>query len=165
MTTRDEVVGGLTAPGAAFEIHVEDVLGEPLEVFRHRHRSLGELLERSAEFGDAEYLVTTQRRLSFVEHREEVAALARALQQEHGVVKGDRVAICAANCPEWIVAFWATVSLGAVAVGMNSLWAAPEIEHGLRLTEPKALVADGPRRELAGDLAIPVLSTETEVGS
>lgn len=163
MITRDEAVARLTAPGAAFEIHTEDVLGEPLEVFRHRHRSLGELLQRSREFGDTEFLVTTQRRLSFVEHHDEVAALARALHEEHGVGKGDRVAICAANCPEWIVAFWATVSLGAVAVGMNSLWAAPEIDHGLELTEPTVLVADGPRRELAGARAIPVLSTETDV--
>lgn len=163
MTTRDETMARLTAPGAPFEIHTEDVLGEPLEVFRHRHRSLGELLERSRQFGDTDYLVTTARRLSFAEHVEEVAALARALRQEHGVGKGDRVAICAANCPEWIMVFWATVSLGAVAVGMNSLWAAPEIDHGLQLTEPKVLVADGPRAALAGDRAMPVLFTETDV--
>jgi acyl-CoA synthetase (AMP-forming)/AMP-acid ligase II len=163
MTTRDEATARLTAPGAAFEIHTEDVLGERLEVFRHRHRSLGELLERSREFGDAEYLVTTERRLSFVEHLDEVAALARALREEHGVGKGDRVAICAANCPEWIVAFWATVSLGAIAVGMNSVWAGPELADALELTEPTVLIADEARRALAGELTIPVLSTERDV--
>jgi acyl-CoA synthetase (AMP-forming)/AMP-acid ligase II len=163
MTTRDEATARLTAPGAAFEIHTEDVLGERLEVFRHRHRSLGELLERSREFGDAEYLVTTERRLSFVEHLDEVAALARALREEHGVGKGDRVAICAANCPEWIVAFWATVSLGAIAVGMNSMWAGPELADALELTEPTVLIADEARRALAGELTIPVLSTERDV--
>jgi acyl-CoA synthetase (AMP-forming)/AMP-acid ligase II len=163
MTTRNEAMARLTAPGAAFEIHTEDVLGEPLEVFRHRHRSLGELVQRSRDFGHAEYLVTAQRRLSFVQHYDEAAALARALQEEHGIKAGDRVAICAANCPEWIVAFWATVSLGAVAVGMNSLWAGPEIDHGLELTGPRVLVADRPRRDLAGDRGFPVLSTETDV--
>lgn len=163
MTTRDEAVARLTAPGAAFEIHTEDVLGEPLAVFRHRQRSLGELLERSRDFGDAEYLVTTERRLSFTDHLEEVAALARALHQEHGVVRGDRVAICAANGPEWIVAFWATVSLGAIAVGMNSMWAAPELADGLELTEPRVLIADAPRRALAGDVTLPVLAVETDL--
>lgn len=163
METRDEVVARLTAPGGAFEIHAEDVLGESLEVFRHRHRSLVELLENSRQFGDTEYLVSSEKRLSFLEHLDEVAALAQALRAEHGVGKGDRVAICAANCPEWVVAFWATVSLGAVAVGVNSLWAGPEIDHGLALTEPTVLIADGPRRRLAGELGIPVLSIESDL--
>lgn len=163
MGSREEAVARLTAPGAAFEIHTEDVLGEPLEVFRHRHRSLGELLERSRDFGDAEYLVSTRRRLSFVEHLDEVAALASALRDEYGVREGDRVAICAANCPEWIVVFWATVSLGAVAVGMNSHWAAPEIDHGLALTEPTLLFADAPRSELAGERVYPVLDLDADV--
>lgn len=157
------VVAQLTAPGAPFEIHVEDVLGEPLEVFRHRHRSLGELVELSRNFGDSEYLVTSERRLSFAEHFEEVAALARALREEYGVVKGDRVAICAANCPEWIVAFWATVSLGAIAVGTNSMWAGPELADALELTEPTVLIVDAPRRVLAGEQTFPVLSTETDL--
>ena len=63
------------------------------------------------------------------------------MRDEHGVGKGDRVAICSANNPEWIIAFWATVSLGAIAVGMNSMWAAPEIAYGLSLTTPKVVVS------------------------
>ncbi|ANH37041.1 Long-chain-fatty-acid--CoA ligase FadD13 [Nocardioides dokdonensis FR1436] len=153
----------LTAPGAPFEIHTEDVLGEPMEVFAHRHRSLSELLQRSRGFGDAEYLVTTERRLGFTEHLDEVAALAQALREEHGVGKGDRVAISAANCPEWILVFWATISLGAVAVGANSLWAAPELAHGLELTGPRVLFVDGPRGALAGEQSFPVLSIETDL--
>ncbi len=163
MTTRDEAVARLTAPGAPFEIRTEDVLGEPMEVFSRRHRSLSELLERSRDFGDAEYLVSVERRLTFADHLDEVAALAHELREVHGVGKGDRVAICAANCPEWIVAFWATVSLGAVAVGMNSMWAGPELRHGLELTEPRVLIADEPRRALAGEQSIPVLSTEADL--
>ncbi len=163
MIPRDEAVARLTSPGSTFEIHTEDVLGEPMEVFARRHRGLGELLEASAKFGDAEYLVTTERRLSFTEHLAEVAALAHVLREECDVGRGDRVAICAANCPEWIVAFWATVSLGAVAVGTNSMWAAREIAYGLDLTEPKVLIADGPRRELAGDQPMPVLSVEVDL--
>ena len=163
MTAKDEAVALLTAPGAPFEIHTENVLGEQLEVFRHRQRSLGALLESSRRFGDAEYLVTSERRLSFADHLEEVAALARALREDHGVTQGDRVAICAANCPEWIVAFWATVSLGAIAVGTNSMWAAPELSDALDLTDPKVLIVDGPRRELAGERSFPVLSIETDL--
>ncbi|MGY1814088.1 class I adenylate-forming enzyme family protein [Blastococcus sp. SYSU D00820] len=160
---RDAVVARLTAPGAPFEIRVEDVLGEPMEVFAHRHRSLTELLHASAAFGDREYLVTERSRLTFAEHLDAVAALATALREDYGVGTGDRVAICSANNPEWIVTFWAAVSLGAIAVGMNSLWAGPEIAYGLELTEPAVLVADGPRRALAGEPGLPVLSVEDDV--
>ncbi len=155
MTTRDEAVARLTAPGARFEIHTEDVLGEPLEVFAHRYRSLNEVLEGSRAFGDAEYLVTPERRMTFTEHHDAVAALAQALRVEHGVGKGDRVAICAANDVEWILAFWATVSLGAVAVGMNSMWAGPEITDALKLTEPRVLIADATRRALVDVTSVP----------
>lgn len=163
MKTREQVIAELSAPGAPFELRTEDVLGEQLEVFARRHRSLGELLRASQRFGDVEYLVTTERRLSFTAHLEEVAALAQALRQEHGVRPGDRIALCAMNCPEWIVAFWATVSLGAIAVGMNSMWAGPELEYALALTEPKVLIADQVRRDLVTGASPPILTVEEDV--
>jgi steroid-24-oyl-CoA synthetase len=171
MISREEVLARLTARGAPFEIRVETVpagtgRGEPMEVYAHRQRSLGELLRASEEFGGREYLATEHSRLSFAEHYAAVAALATALRDEHRVGKGDRVAICSANNPEWIIAFWAAVSIGAIAVGMNSMWAAPEVGYGLSLTEPKVVVADAPRRALiaeAGPAGIPVLSVEEDL--
>lgn len=151
-TTRDEVVARLTAAGAPFEIAREDVRGQRLEVFTHRQHSLAELVRDSARFGDSEYLVSVRERLTFAEHHDRVAALATALRDEYGVRPGDRVAICAANRPDWVVVFWATVSLGAVAVGMNSMWAPVEVRHGLDLTLPRVLVADARRRALAEPL-------------
>jgi acyl-CoA synthetase (AMP-forming)/AMP-acid ligase II len=149
---RDEVVARLTAAGAPFEIARDDVRGQRLEVFTHRQRSLAQLVRDSARFGDAEYLVSVSERLTFAEHHDRVAALATALREEYGVRPGDRVAICAANRPDWVVVFWATVSLGAVAVGMNSMWAPAEVRHGLELTRPRVLVADARRRALAEPL-------------
>lgn len=157
---RDRAIAHLTAPGSPFEIREEDVLGNTVQVFARRHRSLTDLLAASRDFGDADYLVTESSRLTFAEHHQAVSALATALRDEHGVRPGDRVALCGANSPEWIVAFWATISLGAIAVGMNSLWAAPEIEHGLALTEPVVVLADGARSELLPETAPPVLTFE-----
>ncbi|MGV9296119.1 class I adenylate-forming enzyme family protein [Amycolatopsis sp. NPDC003676] len=160
MTDRDDIVARLTAPGAEFEIRPEPVAGRPARVFARRHRSLTELLEASREFGDREYLVTVDSRLTFSQHYEQVSALAAVLRTEFGVGRGDRVALCAANCPEWIVGFWAAVSLGAIAVGMNSMWAAPEVAHGLDLTTPKVVLTDAARKPLVAD-GYPVL----ELGS
>lgn len=151
MTDRDDIIARLTAPGAEFEIRPEPVAGRPARVFARRHRCLTELLEASREFGDREYLVTVDSRLTFAQHYDQVAALASVLRTEYGVGRGDRVALCAANCPEWIVGFWAAVSLGAVAVGMNSMWAAPEVAHGLDLTTPKVVLTDASRKPLVAD--------------
>jgi acyl-CoA synthetase (AMP-forming)/AMP-acid ligase II len=149
MATREEIIAALTAPGEPFEIRSEEVGGHALDVFAHRHRRLAELLHASARFGDTEYLVSAEQRLTFAGHLERVAALAEGLRLEHGVGPGDRVAICASNRPDWVVAFWATVSLGAVAVGMNSMWAPAEIAHGLELTTPTVVILDAQRRALA----------------
>src|SRR4051812_18011149 len=116
MSALEAAEQALLAPGSMFELGEEEVLGERMRVFARRAPSLRALLERSASFGDAEYLVFGARRLGYREHLAQVASVARALREVYGVAKGDRVGILAANCPEWIVAFWATVSLGAVAV-------------------------------------------------
>jgi acyl-CoA synthetase (AMP-forming)/AMP-acid ligase II len=152
----------LTAPGGPFAIGVEEVLGERMPVFQNRARSLRELLERSAAFGEKEYLVYEGRRLRFDEHLRAVASVARALEERYGVGRGDRVAILAANCPEWVIAFFATASLGAIAVGLNGWWAGEEIAYGVRDSEPKLLIGDRRRlARLAGDeLGVPVLEVE-----
>lgn len=161
--TRDEAIARLTAPGQPFELRRETVRGHDLEVFAHRHQTLVEVLTASARFGDADYLVTAESTLSFAEHLEAVAALATALREEHGVGPGDRVAIHGANCTAWVITFWAATALGAVAVGMNSWWAGPEVTYGLDLTEPTVVVSDEPRRALLRDAGVAVLSMESDV--
>lgn len=45
------------------------------------------------------------------------------------------------------------------------MWAAPEIAHGLDLTEPTVLIADTPRRELVGETSVPVIPMETGIAA
>jgi len=135
----------LAGAGEPFEIVAEDVLGERMDVYRNRSRSLREVLARSAAHGDALYVVCGDERVTYAEHLQRVAAFASVLRDEYGVGRGDRVAILAANCPEWIVAFWATVSLGAICASMNAWWADPELEYALAHSEPTVVVADADR--------------------
>lgn len=160
---RTEAIARLTAPGAAFEIVEEPVRGAPMQVFRNRYRSLCHLLVESARYGDTEYLVCDDLRLTFTEHLERVASLAHEMRSRYGIGKGDRVAILSANNAEWIMTFWAATALGAVAVGMNSLWSAREIDYGVELSEPNLIVADDPRRQLLGEVQVPVLSVEDDI--
>lgn len=156
------VADGLTAPGAPFELVEEDVLGSRLPVFKNRARSLGQLLHESLAYGDRDYVVTATEQLSFAHHGAHVASLAAALRDEHDVQPGDRVAIAAANSPEWITAFWATVSLGAIAVGFNAWWSRGEHAYAIEHVQPKVVVADAKRAALL-DTTIPVLSVEEDL--
>jgi acyl-CoA synthetase (AMP-forming)/AMP-acid ligase II len=160
---RDEVVAQLTAPGAPFEIVEEDVRGHRMPVFAERHRSLTDLLVESARYEDQVYLVHDGNRITFAQHRADVAALAHALRERYDIGKGDRVAVLSVNNPQWIMTFWAATALGAITVGMNSLWSAREIEYALADSEPAVIIADARRRELLGDADGPVLSVEEDI--
>ena len=49
------------------------------------------------------------------------------------------------NYPEWVIAYWATVSIGAAVVGMNAWWTSAEMEFALADSRPKVLIADDER--------------------
>ncbi len=159
-----EIEAKLTAPGGPFEVVEQDVLGERMAVFKGRLPSLRALLEGSVARGDAEYIACADQRLSFAEHATRVASVADALRERYGVGSGDRVAILAANCPEWIISFWAVVSLGAVAVGLNGWWTRDEILYGVADCDPKLLIGD--RKRLArvdgDDLGVPIVEIESD---
>ncbi|APA96218.1 class I adenylate-forming enzyme family protein [Nocardia seriolae] len=160
-----QIAGKLTGPGGPFEMTVEQVLGAPQPVFKHRHGSLLELLEASRELGDLDYLVSARTRYTFAEHYAAAGALAAALAERYGVGKGDRVGILAANAAEWVLTFWAAQRLGAIPVGYNAWWAPREIAYGLEHSAPKVLIADAKRAALAAETGtdIPVLTMETDV--
>lgn len=125
----------------SYELTQEDVLGVPMTVFKDRYRSLRELVDASLVFGDQDYIVNGERRISYAEHHAAVGPVAAWLASQ-GVGKGDRVAIRGWNSIEWVVGFWATVSLGAIAVGVNTWWAAAEVEQALADCDPAFVLDD-----------------------
>lgn len=166
--TPAEAVAALQRPGSPFEIGVETVAGRPLPVFVNRQRSLRDVLAGSLQHGDADvYIFDDGRRVTYRELGELVAGAAARLRSEHGIEPGDRVAILGANALEWIVSFWATVSLGAIAVGLNGWWVGDEIEAGLAMTTPKLLIADRRRLDRVADraLAPPVVVFDEDFSS
>jgi acyl-CoA synthetase (AMP-forming)/AMP-acid ligase II len=160
----EEIRQQLTGPGGPFEVHEEQVLGETMQVFKDRQRSIRELLAISAAHGDAEYIVHGDRRISYAEHVRLVASVARALSERHGIGPGDRVAILAANSAEWVISFWAVTSLGGIVAALNGLWTADEIQYAVELAEPKLLIGDARRlARIEGlDLGVPTLEIESD---
>jgi len=62
-----------------------------------------------------------------------------------GIAKGDCVGIAMRNCPSWIVSYMAVIKAGGIATLLNGWWESHEMEHAIRLTEPRLIIADGPR--------------------
>ena len=67
--------------------------------------------------------------ISYGRLRGEVNALAGYLQEDLGVEKGDRVILYLQNSPQFIVAFYAALHLGAVVVPVNPMLVTNELEH------------------------------------
>ena len=84
------------------------------------------LFQNPAIDPDRECLAYQDRRFSFRELRERTTRLANALAQL-GVGKGDRVAALLGNCNEFVEAFYAITSLGALIVPLN--WRLHPREH------------------------------------
>jgi long-chain acyl-CoA synthetase len=146
-------VAETTAPGSPFEAVVEDVLGTPLPVFKNRHHSLREMLVDSCQkMGPLGYVTLDGVTLTRAELQSQVASVAAALRDRHGIGTGDRVGILAANCPEYAVLFWAITSLDAIVCAFNGWWTTDEIRDAAELTTPKLLIGDTKRLERAKGL-------------
>ena len=136
----------LDAPGSPFATTTEVVRGVPLKVFAACPPDMRVLWENSAGHGDKDYLVYEDERYTYAEVHAQVRKLAAHLVA-NGVHPGSRVAIAMRNYPEWVVSYWASVCVGAAAVGMNAWWTAPEMEYALNDSEPLVLIADDERLE------------------
>ncbi len=84
----------------------------------------GLVQDAAARFGGAEAVVDrngpggTVTRWSFDRLADEVATATRAVMA-NGIERGDRIAVWAPNCAEWIVAALGAVGAGAVLVPLN----------------------------------------------
>jgi acyl-CoA synthetase (AMP-forming)/AMP-acid ligase II len=142
----------LTGPGAPFEVGTIEVRGVPVKAFTAAPANLRVIWEMSAAHADKTYIVYEDERYTYGEIHAQVRSLAHTLHQSHGVGPGDRVAVAMRNYPEWVVAYWATVSLGAAVVGVNAWWTTTELEYGLNDSQPKVLIADGERLDRVGPI-------------
>ena len=77
--------------------------------------------------------------LTFLELKQRADALAAALARL-GIVKGDRVGIMLPNCPQYIIAAFAILRLGAIVVNINPSYTAREVltvaaDSGMRIVD------------------------------
>jgi len=146
--THDEACRQVTAPGERFETEQVDIGGVTYTVFKNAPRSLRQVFDTARTRDDEVFLVYEDERWTFADVMRHVDALA-ALLVERGVQKGDRVSIGMRNYPEWVIAFAAITSIGAVSVSLNAWWTEEELAYALEDSGTTVLLADRERVERA----------------
>ena len=104
-------------------VYGDRLSGEPLG------GSLTGFLEEAVEkYGDNTALTRGGQKISYGELLDLTESFAAALH-EAGVQKGDRVGLMLPNCPEYVVAFFGTMRLGATATQVNPIYVGRELTH------------------------------------
>ena len=162
---RRQVLNTLTGPGGEYELADREFPdGTVRRVVKTAPPRLLDLLLDARRFADLDYIAYRDEVYTFGDVIQQTTRLAGALQGL-GVGRGDRVAICMRNCPEWPAAFFAPMALGAVTVSLNGWWSGEEIAYGLRDAQARALIVDGQRLERCGgrlsEMGVPAIAVRS----
>ena len=113
--------------------------------------TLPELLRRAAErHGDADFVVSAERRCSFADAERTTRALAKQLVAA-GVGKGTRVGIALPTGVDWMLGWLAAARIGALTSLLSSTYRPRELREALRIGDVQLLLA--PRTMLGDDYA------------
>ena len=144
--TLNRIMDGLTSPGQLFETRDVEHNGATLPAFVNAPPSLAHYFAHYCnEHKDTPFLVDGDTRLTFGQAYAAARCVAASLVADHGVAKGDRVAIAARNSANWIVAYMGVIMAGGCATLVNGFWTGEEMADGLRLAECKLVLADAQR--------------------
>ena len=137
----------MTAPGAKFEMEEKVINGIKLRTYRNAPLTLRDVALGSREWAGREYIVYEDERVTFGANLKAAIQLAHKLRNEFGVKKGDRVAFVMRNYPQWPVAFFAPLLIGAISTPLNSWWTGEELEYGLADSGAKVAIVDPEKLE------------------
>ena len=139
--TYDEACAAVCAPGTMFEITEAEVRGIPTKVFAGTPPNVTALFQLAAA-RDTEFIIYEDERWTMPQLLELAGKIGHALVNAWGVEKGDRVALAMRNYPEWIAAYVAIVSVGAVAVPLNAWWLTDELQFAIHDSGSVVVLAD-----------------------
>lgn len=102
--------------------------------------NLANVISRGARyFPQKQALVFKDQVFTYEELNYGVQRVAARLR-EAGVEEGDRVALYAANRPEWIMAYYAIIKIGATAVCVSAAYKSMDLGHLLADCNPKIVI-------------------------
>jgi len=141
----NEVLKNLTAPEQIYAFkELKHPSGITYREFTNTPKTMHEFFQYGLLFPEWEFVVFNGERYTYQQILHKASQTANALKKS-GIQKGDRVAICMANNPEFVISYIAIVSMGAVCTLLNSWWVPNEVSYGLENSEAKILIADEKR--------------------
>ena len=103
--------------------------------------TIGDAIKRAArEFGDDDYLVSLDERITYAQADERSAVLARRMLAR-GIGKGTRVGLLFTYGSEWLLCWLAASRIGAVVEPFSTFYTARELRTALRLGDVDVLIA------------------------
>lgn len=105
------------------------------------------LLERTFEtYGSNPSIASVgDQPIVYLQLKQQIQEAAGALAAR-GIKKGDRVAIMGENCPNWVIAYLALTSMGAVAVPILTGFPETDTRHILRNSEAQGIFIEAKQR-------------------
>jgi len=141
----------LTAPGARFETAEVKVRGVATLVWKHVPATAAEAFTQARVHGRREFLVYQDERVSFEGFARASLHIA-AMLADHGLCKGDRVALVMRNLPEWPAIFMGALLAGAIVVPLNAWWSGTELAYAILDCGARFVFADAERLARLKDL-------------
>ena len=93
------------------------------------YKSLGQMFDETVEkMPDSVAMIFGSQTITYKQFGDQVNRFASALD-DIGVERGDRVGLMGPNCPQWEVAFFAILKLGAIVVQTNPMYIEREIAY------------------------------------
>ncbi|MHB8379394.1 MAG: class I adenylate-forming enzyme family protein [Acidimicrobiales bacterium] len=144
MRSLREAIADVAAAGQPFEVIEREHDGVTNRAFKNAPATLRQFLD-SARGVDDTFLVYEDEEWTFAEVMREVDALGHALVHHYDIKEGDRVGVAMRNYPEWVVAFGAITSVGAISVSLNAWWTEDELDFAVNDSGLSLLIGDSER--------------------
>ena len=122
------------AAAKAFRIREKPRGGHQVRVFAENHAYLSQIFRVMESYGEREFIVHENVRLTFAECASQAARLAHHLAQQRAIEPGDRIGLILPNSAEWMLSFIAITAIGAVPALINPRAGAQEVHHCLSST-------------------------------
>ena len=138
------------AAAAAYRIREKSRGGHKVRVFAENHAYLSQIFKRLETYGEREFIVHEDVRLTFAECHHQAARLAHHLANQCAVEPGDRIGLVLPNSPEWMLSFIAISAIGAVPALINARAGVDEVNHCLSSTQCRLCIHQ--RNDLAAQI-------------
>src|SRR5512139_799306 len=102
--------------------------------------SVPALFDQVAEkYGNKTALIFYGNKISYAKLKELIDRFATALA-DLGVKKGDTVALFLLNCPQYVIAYFASLKIGAKVTPISPVYTSKEVKHQLEDSEAETVI-------------------------